>query len=78
MKAEFKTGDIVHFRAYKERVSIQARVQKVAFGGFIGRCKHLKYHLSGIDKPLVSITGPRSIVESAFFVPLSEKDAFKD
>ena len=75
MKHEFKVGDVVHFQNYTDR-KIKAKVKAVSFGSFIGRPKRLEYHLTGVDKPLVSITSPKSIMESRFFSPVDVKDAF--
>ena len=67
MKPEFKVGDVVHFRPYKERSAIQARVKAVRFDNFISRRRKLWYSLGGIDAPLTTHTTPRSIVESVFY-----------
>jgi|TARA_Y100000310_G_scaffold236752_1_gene240004 hypothetical protein len=78
MKAEFKTGDIVHFQPYSERTPIKAKVLNVLGrdeGFFIDR---VEYKLEGISAPLISNTTGRSIMESEEFDLISEKDAFKD
>jgi hypothetical protein len=70
MNTEFKTGDIVHFQPYIERKPLPAKVKAVTFGRF-GVRKRLQYHLGGAH--VLSITSPRSIVESKFFKPITEK-----
>jgi hypothetical protein len=68
-KQEFKTGDIVHFKAYEKK--IQARVLKVitpAQSTKLSRTDY-EYELEGISEPLVSLTSGRSILESEYYTP---------
>lgn len=78
MKPEFKKDDIVHFRPYRDRAPIKARVVEVKEGGYMFDFGLDGYKLEGIDKPLASRTNGKSIVESKHYELIDAKDAFKD
>lgn len=63
LEQEFKTGDIVTFRAYPDQ-NIKAKVVRVGRFGFDDG---ITYKLEGISKPLISETSGRSIKESKHF-----------
>ena len=69
MKPEFKKGDTVNWQTY-EGAFILAKVKKVAFDrvATCGRKFKLSYRLEGVSAPLVTVTGPRFIAESRFFI----------
>jgi len=78
MELEFKAEDIVHFQAYTEREPITARVLSAEIRErFPSGDLEPEYKLEGVGAPLVSHTSGRSIVESKYHYPISEKDAFK-
>lgn len=62
--SEFKKGDEVTFNAFYGE-SIAAKVTGITMDG--------RYHLEGVNKPLVSITSGRCIRESKDFVEPKEK-----
>lgn len=70
---EFKKGDVVTFHNYDTSKPIKAKVVEVT--SFFDK---LAYKLSGINKPLISITSGVSIVESKYFKLAKTSETFKE
>ena len=69
MKPEFNKGDTVNWQTH-EGAFILAKVKRASFdrSSTCGKRLKLSYHLEGISAPLLTISGPRFIAESRFFI----------
>ena len=65
---EFKIGDIVTFKSYHEAIKAKVIDAFISTGMFCNREPFALYELHGVDKPLLTRTTGRSIVESVDYV----------
>ena len=75
MTQEFNKGDLVTFHAYDTAKPIKAKVIEVTTD--LWNDKRVAYKLHGINKPLISHTTGRSIVESRYFELSKASELFK-
>ena len=75
MTQEFYIGNVVTFRAFDTNKPIKAKVVEVI--NDLWNDKRVAYKLHGINKPLISHTTGRSIVESRYFELSKASELFK-